>query len=185
MRTNSRPLFCAAEVACARPGRSRPRSSVGSRSVEKCQVAEANMTPLVGFSTVIGRAGARIDLLARDHQLRSCRRTDRARTEVFSCCAPDRDRRLLADAQRALVLQYCDQRIDHLGGGARRLPLVELLVEEQPQDQPVLRGYPAASAPSARAGRRRASRWCRCTRATSGPLAPSRCPDPARSWPNP
>ena len=40
-------------------------------------------------------------------------------------------------AELPLVLQIVHQRVDHLGGGAGRLPVVELLVEHQPLHQAV------------------------------------------------
>ncbi len=44
---------------------------------------------------------------------------------------------VLADAEAILLLEIVDQGGDHLGGGAGRFPVVELLVEQQPLDHPV------------------------------------------------
>ena len=66
----------------------------------------------------------------------ACPCTGPARTRTSSSVPRSRPH-VLAGAERALLLQVPDERVDDLGGRPRRLPLVHLLVEEQPLHQTV------------------------------------------------
>ena len=81
---------------------------------------------------------ARIDLVARNHRLVFAARIFIRLEDVLDRPASHAHGGVFARRQGFLALQVVNEGIDDFGGGARGLPVVQFLVEEEPLDHAVL-----------------------------------------------